>query len=59
MRISRDTNAQVQCTGQKSQVGSKKFVQQGRSHYCAWSVLAIREHQVCEPEGPEKWRERR
>jgi len=24
--------------------GSKKFLQQGHSHFCAWSVLAIREH---------------
>ncbi len=24
--------------------GSKKFVQQGRSHFCAQSVLPVREH---------------
>jgi hypothetical protein len=44
---------------------SKKFVQQGRSHFDERSVLIVRERerreerQVCEPEGSAKWRERR
>ncbi len=54
---------------------SKKSVQQGHllpgssrratPLFCAWSVLVLRERsrrderQACEPEGPEKWRERR
>ncbi len=51
--------------GQQRRGGAKKSVQQGRSHFCARSVLVLRERsrpeegQACEPEGPEKWRERR
>ncbi len=29
---------------QRPRGGSKKFVQQGRSHFCAQSVLPVREH---------------
>jgi len=44
--------------------GGGGFVQQGRSHFDARSILSVRERerreerQVCEPEGSAKWRER-
>jgi hypothetical protein len=44
MRIARDANTQDQRACQRPRVGSKKVVQQGHSHFCARSVLAIREH---------------
>ncbi|WP_443147813.1 hypothetical protein [Nitrospira sp.] len=34
---------QARCISEASG-GSKKFVQQGRSHFCAQSVLPVREH---------------
>jgi hypothetical protein len=36
--------AQDEVTHQRLRVGSKKFVQQGRSHFDARSVCIIREH---------------
>ena len=37
-------NVHEQMRSQRSRVGSKKFVQQGRSQFCARSVLVIREY---------------
>jgi hypothetical protein len=36
--------AQDEVTHQRLRVSSKKSVQQGRSHFYAWSVCVIREH---------------
>ncbi len=59
MKISRGIFCQDIVDDERPRVGSKKSVQQGRSHFCARSVLVLRERsrreerQVCEPEGPE------
>ncbi len=44
MWITKDDHSQEQRACQRLRVGSKEFVQQGHSHFCARSVLAIREH---------------
>ena len=44
MKISKAIFRQEAFGDQQCRVGSKKFVQQGRSHCCARSILARREH---------------
>ena len=44
MKISRGLFRQDNVDDERPRVGSKKSVQQGRSHFCAWSVLGLREH---------------
>ena len=65
MKIAKAIFCQEDVGDHELRAGSKKSTQQGRSQFCARSVLALRERsrpeegQVCEPEGPENWRERR
>ncbi|MCA9501237.1 MAG: hypothetical protein KC588_18750, partial [Nitrospira sp.] len=42
--LSQAPNAHSHVGYQRPRGGSKKFVQQGRSHFCAQSVLPVREH---------------
>ena len=44
MRTSGDSNAQGHRAWQRPRGGSKKFVQQGHSHFCARNVPAVREY---------------
>ncbi len=44
MKISRGLFRQDTVDDEKPRVGSKKSVQQDRSHFCARSVLVLREH---------------
>ncbi len=44
MKISKAIFRQEVLSDQQRRGGSKKSVQQGRSPFCAWSVLALREH---------------
>ncbi len=44
MKTARAQKVQEQIGYQQNRVGSKKFVQQGRSHFFARSVLSVREH---------------
>ena len=44
MKIARAIYFQEAVGHHELRVGSKKFVQQGRSQFCARSVLALREH---------------
>ncbi len=48
MRISRGICRQGGVVHQRLRVGSKKFVQQGRSQLYARSVLPVREHEKLE-----------
>ncbi len=44
MKLSKASFRQEAFGDQQRRVGSKKSVQQGHSHFCARSVLALREH---------------
>ncbi len=44
MKIAKDVFRQEALRKQERRVGSKKSGQQGHSHFCARSVLAVREH---------------
>ena len=45
MKISKAMFRQETLGDQQRRVGSKKSIQQGRSYFCARSVLALREHE--------------
>ena len=44
MTMSKSQNAQEHVGCQRLRGGSKQSAQQGRSHFCAWSVHLVREH---------------
>ncbi len=46
MKISKAIFRQEALGDQQRRVGSKKSIQQGRSHFCARSVLALCEHGI-------------
>jgi hypothetical protein len=44
MLIAKGKKAHKLVSSLRLQVGSKKFIQQGHSHFQAWSVLSVCEH---------------